>query len=95
LHNLNLFAIYNHPSGVFAEGQALWAAQHNYDSSTGPGDEFWQFNLFAGYRFPHRQAQLTIGALNLTSQDYRLNPLNLYTELPRHRTFVASLKFNF
>jgi outer membrane receptor protein involved in Fe transport len=95
LHNLNLFAIYNHSSGVFAEGQALWAAQHNYDSSPGPGDEFWQFNLLAGYRFPRRQAQLSIGVLNLTSQDYRLNPLNLYTELPRHRTFVASLKFNF
>jgi len=93
LHNLDLFAIYNHPSGFFAEGQALWAAQDNYGST--PGDNFWQINLFAGYRFPRRQAQITLGLLNVTAQDYRLNPLNLYTELPRNRTLVASLKFNF
>jgi outer membrane receptor protein involved in Fe transport len=93
LHNVNLFAIYNHPSGFFGEGQALWAAQDNYSSA--PGDDFWQLNLFAGYRFPRRQAQITFGLLNVASQDYRLNPLNIYTELPRHRTFVASLKFNF
>src|SRR5262249_11468231 len=88
LQNLDLFAIYNHPSGLFAEGQAVWADQSNYDySPTLPGDDFWQFNLFAGYHFPRRQAQFTIGLLNLANLDYHLNPLNLYTELPRHRTF--------
>jgi outer membrane receptor protein involved in Fe transport len=96
LHSVNLFAIYNHPSGLFAEGQALWAAQSNYGYSPAlPGDDFWQFNLFAGYRFPRRQAQITLGLLNLSGQDYRLNPLNLYPELPRSRTLTASLKFNF
>jgi len=33
--------------------------------------------------------------LNITDQDYRLNPLNITPELPRTRTLVASLKFNF
>ena len=94
LHNLDLFAIYNHPSGIFGEGQALWAAQSNYSPAL-HGDEFWQLNLFIGYRFPRRQAQLTIGFLNLTDQDYRIYPLNVYTELPRHRELIASLKFNF
>jgi hypothetical protein len=36
-----------------------------------------------------------VGVLNITDQDYRLNPLTLYNELPRERTFVASLKFFF
>jgi hypothetical protein len=33
--------------------------------------------------------------LNLTDRDYHLNPLNLYSELPRERTLAASFKFNF
>jgi len=36
-----------------------------------------------------------IGGLNLTDKDYRLNPLTLYDELPRDRTFVARLQFSF
>ena len=36
-----------------------------------------------------------LGILNLTDRDYRLNPLNLTTELPRTRTFYASLRFSF
>ncbi|PYJ06960.1 MAG: hypothetical protein DME25_05080 [Verrucomicrobia bacterium] len=96
LHSLNLFAIYNHPSGLFVEGQAVWTAQSNHGYSPElPGDEFWQFNVFAGFRFPHRQAQITIGLLNLSDQDYRLNPLNLYSELPRERALTVSLKLNF
>jgi hypothetical protein len=38
---------------------------------------------------------MRVGLLNITDQDYRLNPLNLYRELPRERTLAASLKFNF
>jgi hypothetical protein len=33
--------------------------------------------------------------LNITDQDYRLNPLNLTAELPRDRAFTASLKLSF
>ena len=60
-----------------------------------PGDEFWHFNLFAGYRFPRRRAEILIGLLNVTDQDYRLNPLTLYDELPRERTLMARFQFNF
>ena len=60
-----------------------------------PGDDFWQVNLFGGYRFWHRHAQMQVGVLNLTDQDYHLNPLNLYTELPRQRTFAVNFQFNF
>lgn len=96
LHQVNLFAIYNHPSGFFAQGNARWYAQSNRgDLSALAGDDFWQFDLFAGYRFARRRAEVRIGLLNLTDHDYRLNPLNLTTELPRRRTLSASLKFNF
>ena len=87
-------AILNHPSGFFSQFDALWSSQ----SSKGPdlpGDDFWQFNAHLGYRFPRRQAEVRISVLNLTGQDYRLNPLNLTSELPRQRTFLASVRFSF
>jgi outer membrane receptor protein involved in Fe transport len=96
LNNLNLFAIYNHPCGFFAEGQALWYGQNNIGySGTIPGDDFWQFNAYAGYRFPRRRAEITLGLLNLTGQNYKLNPLNIYNELPRERTVAVRFNIHF
>jgi Tfp pilus assembly protein PilF len=96
LNNVDLFAIYNHPCGFFAEGEALWYAQHNFGyGGTEPGDDFWQCNIFGGYRFPRRHAELTLGLLNLAGQNYKLNPLNLYNELPRERTLAVQLNINF
>lgn len=95
LHQLDLHAIFNHASGAFAEFYSLWSHQTNDGYSPElPGDDFWQFNAFAGWRFPRRTTELRAGILNLTDQDYRLNPLNLYGALPRERTFVLSLKLN-
>jgi hypothetical protein len=96
LNQLTLFAVFNHPSGFFARAEALWTSQSNrgYQPDL-PGDDFWQFNLFAGYRFWHRRAQLQIGLLDLTDQDYQLNPLNFYRGLPRGRTLMTSLSFTF
>jgi outer membrane receptor for ferric coprogen and ferric-rhodotorulic acid len=96
LNQLNLFALFNHPSGFFARAEGNWYSQSNdgYDSAE-PGDDFWQVNLFGGYRFWHRRAQIQLGVLNLTDQDYRLEPLNLYTELPRQRTFAVNFQFTF
>jgi outer membrane receptor protein involved in Fe transport len=96
LHQVQLFGVYNHESGCFARAEALWFTQSNQGYEPGrPGDTFWQFNLFAGYRFPNRRAEIRLGLLNLTDQDYRLNPLNLTAGLPRDRTFTASLRLNF
>jgi outer membrane receptor protein involved in Fe transport len=87
---------YTHACGLFAQGEALWSWQKNEGYSPAlPGEDFWQLNVFVGYRFPKRRAEIRVGLLNLTDQDYRLNPLNLTSELPRDRTFVASLKFRF
>jgi hypothetical protein len=96
LHQLDLFAVFNHSSGFFAQADGTWYAQSNrgYEPDL-PGDDFWQVNLFAGYRLFHRRAELKLGVLNLADQDYRLNPLNLMNELPRSRTLLVNLKFAF
>ena len=96
LHQLNLLVNYNHPSGFFAQAEALWWAQSNDGYTPArPGDDFWQGNVYAGYRFPRRRAELRLGLLNLTDRDYQINPLNLTVELPRQRTVAVSLKLNF
>jgi FecR protein len=96
LQHCQLFLTYNHPCGFFAGGSSDWYHQDNHGYSPGlPGDDFWQQDIFAGYVFPHRRAELRLGVLNLTDQDYRLNPLNLQSEIARRRTFTASLRLNF
>ncbi|HXR04477.1 MAG TPA: hypothetical protein VN836_07200, partial [Verrucomicrobiae bacterium] len=60
-----------------------------------PGDHFFQPNLFAGYYFMHRRAELLLGLLNLTGENYKLNPLTPYQELPRCRVVEARLNFLF
>jgi tetratricopeptide (TPR) repeat protein len=96
LHQLSLFALFNHPSGFFARAEGNWYLQSN-DGYTPAlaGDDFWQVNLLGGYRFWHRCAQVQAGVLNLNDQDYHLNPLSLYPDLPRRRTFAASFQFTF
>lgn len=96
LQTVQLYTIYNHRCGFFAQLSSQWNLQSNqgYAPDT-PGDDFWQHHAFVGYRFPRRMAEIRLGVLNLSDQDYQLNPLNLYNELPRERTFTASLKLNF
>ncbi len=96
LQQLSLYAIYNLPCGFFAQGDTLWTAQDNRgDSANLKGDNFWQLNASVGYRFWRRHAEARLGVLNLTDRDYKLSPLNLYSELPRERTFFVSFKFYF
>jgi outer membrane receptor for monomeric catechols len=95
LHRVHLFTVYNHPSGLFGQVGGLYNVQSNrgYDPDI-PGDSFWHLNAFLGYRFPNRKAELRFGVLNLTDQDYQLNPLTLYRELPRERTFTIRFQIN-
>ena len=87
LHQLQLFGIVNYPSGLFFRNRGY--------APDLPGDDFWQFSAFAGYRFWRRNAELTVGLLNLTDQDYQLNPLNLTPELPHERTLTVRFRFSF
>ena len=96
LHTLNLHANWNHPWGWFSSFEANWYRQSNVGfSSVLPGDDFWQFNAYAGYRFWHRRAELTVGLLNIGDQNYRLEPLSFYNEPARGRTFMTRLKISF
>jgi hypothetical protein len=96
LQQLSLTANFNHPCGVFAQWESAWFHQENsgYSPSLG-GDDFWQHNLTVGYRFHRRLGEIRLGILNLFDTDYRLNPLNLHSDLPRGRTFTASVRLNF
>jgi outer membrane receptor protein involved in Fe transport len=93
---VNLYAIYQHRCGFFAQFDTVWSQQSNQGYTPDqPGDDFWQFNVQVGYRFFQRRVEARLGVLNLTDQDYRLNPLTLYNELPHERTLVATLKWYF
>jgi tetratricopeptide (TPR) repeat protein len=96
LHHLSLAGNFHHPSGVFARWESEWYHQRNggYGGAR-PGDDFWQHNVFVGYRFPRRHAEVRFGLLNLAGTDYRLNPLNAHSSPVRERTFTTSLRLNF
>ena len=96
LHQVALSLSHQDPRGFFGQWESVWYHQQNSGYSPArSGDDFWQHNLWVGYRFPRRRAELRVGVLNLTDTDYRLNPLNLYNTLPRGRTAVVSLRLNF
>jgi len=96
LHQGQLFALYNHRSGFFARLEGYWARQSNVGYAPDiPGDEIFQVNAYVGYRFRRNFGDVTLGFLNMTDQDYKLNPLNYYNELPRERTLVARVRLNF
>lgn len=94
LHQVSLSARFNHRTGYFAQASASWWRQYNEGPALAD-EEFWQFNLVAGYRFPRNRAELSLGVLNLTDENYQLNPLTLHADLPRERTFFASFRFSF
>ncbi|MEW6156936.1 MAG: FecR domain-containing protein [Verrucomicrobiota bacterium] len=96
LHELALSGQFYLPSGLFGEFQSAFRAQSNDGYSPEiPGDRFWQHDVYLGYRFPRRAAEVRMGIRNLADHDYQLNPLNWSLELPRERLFVTSLRMNF
>ncbi len=96
LHNLRLYAMFNHRCGFFSMLESSMFSQSNRGYSPDiPGDTFWHFNLHFGYRFARRHAEARISILNLTERDYQLNPLNLYNEMLRDRTLALNFKFFF
>ena len=104
LSQLDLAALWNHESGFFVRGDALWTHQDNdgfpapadHPHDTGePGDDFWQLNAFVGYRFRRNHGEVSVGVLNLLNTDYQLEPLTPYLELPHERTFVMRCRLTF
>ena len=93
LNHAQLFLLFNHESGFFAQWYSDWFGQSNHGYAPArPGDDFWQHHVFVGYRFPRRHAEVRLGVLNLTDEDYRLNPLNLHEHLARRRRVGTSMR---
>ena len=96
MQQLDLTAFYNDPHGPFSEVEAVWYGQSNQGFTPDePGDHFWQLNAFVGYRSPRRRVEASVGVENIANQDYELNPLNIYNELPRKRTIAARFQLAF
>ncbi len=95
LHQLNLFAIINHPSGWHVKTEGRWVNQSNYGFLPDfGGDGFFQIDAFMGYRAPGQQWQLTAGVMNITDETYQLNPLNPFMEFPREMAFWFKFDLN-
>ena len=110
LDQVQLFALYNHPSGFFAQAQAVFTDQQNqgyFGGPTGnissePPSDFWQFNVFAGYRFRNNLGEISLGVLDINGRNYRLNPLDslytpidFYDTIATERTLLVRVRFNF
>jgi hypothetical protein len=96
LQTVNLHANWNNASGLFSLLEGNWYHQSNSGFNPAePGDDFWQFNAYAGYRMLQRRVEFTVGLLNIFEQNYQLEPLNLYNDMARSRTFLARLRFSF
>jgi len=96
LNQIDLFANCYLPCGFFSSIQLNWWKQADVDFyPEEPGANFWQLNLFAGYRFPRRHVEVMLGLLNVTAQDFQLDPLTYYVEPAHTRTLEASVKFSF
>jgi hypothetical protein len=97
LHQVRLSAEWQLPAGWFARGEYAWLSQNLGGSSPQPsGDHFGQVNLYGGYRFRNRRAELTVGVLNVNgADDYHLSPIDYYLDLPYQRLFYTRFKFNF
>ena len=105
LHRVSAYLRFNHPSGFFAAAEANWYSQDNqlrtHDATSTPmemdlpSDDFTQVNLFVGWRFPRQRGDVTLGVLNIGGDDYHLNPLNSFPELPHQRVFAANFRLRF
>jgi hypothetical protein len=100
LHELGVQLGFNHPSGLFARVESRWFFQDNDGypnafSPARPGESAYQLDLAAGFRFARRRGELVVGCLNVTDQDYRLNSLTPYPDLPRERVWYGRFRWNF
>lgn len=82
--------------GLYAQAGGRWLEQ----TISGTGDRrsggpVFQADIILGYRFPRRRAEVQLGLLNLTGEDYRLLPLTPYQEMPRSTLAEGRFLFRF
>ena len=88
--------LYRNRKGYFAQILGRWWVQSNTGYPGGlPGEDLFQIDMWIGRRFWKQRGETSIGILNLSDQDYRLNPLNLLPELSRERALAWNFRFLF
>lgn len=99
LNTISLFGNWISPSGFFTHLEANWYHQDlDEDPSRTPlrdGDEFIQFNAWAGYRFNRNLCEIAAGVMNIGGSDYQLSPLSPHAEIARDRTFFITCRMGF
>lgn len=103
LHQIKAALTWQHPSGFFARGEFQELIQHHGaitpepEKTTPllPGDKFQLLNVYAGYRFPYRRGEITVGVMNLFDNDYEFDPLNYHSEYPHERGIYTRVRLNF
>jgi len=102
LHEFRVSLLFTHGSGFFVQTEGAWYLQTGYEVNGSPrsrseldGASFPQVNLMAGYRFPRRRGDISLGLLNATDEDYQLTSLTPYAELPHERVIAVRLRTNF
>jgi tetratricopeptide (TPR) repeat protein len=97
LHRWRANVLFNHPTGFYAGAETIWFVQDNdgYGRAR-PNEQFQHLNVILGYRFWENRGDVRVGLLNLTDDDYRLNPLSVYSStLPRERVYSLSVKLEY
>lgn len=99
LNEASLFGNWISPTGWFAHVEANWYDQDlDEDASRTPvlkGDDFIQFNAWAGYRFHRNLCEIAAGVMNIGDTDYQLSPLSPHSEITRERTFFVTCRMSF
>ncbi len=96
LFTLRCAARWQHPQGWFASAEVNYWSQDNQNYLPDlPDDEFLMINLFLGYRLTMERGEVSIGLLNLLDENYRINPLSNFNQLPREFTVLARARVSF
>ena len=92
----SVYARYQNPNGWFATTDLqYWYQENNSIESEIDNESAPNLNLSIGYRLQKQKGEVRISILNLTDEEYELNPLNNYRLPPQERTFVIETRFSF
>lgn len=96
LYTGSLYARYQHTNGWFAGTDLQYWIQQSHSISPEIADTYApNLNLSFGYRLQQQRGEITFSILNLTDEEYELNPVNNYNQPPHERTFVIQTRFSF
>ncbi len=96
LYTGSVYARYQNTNGWFAGTDLSYWIQQSDSITPEIGDtNAPNLNLSIGYRLQKQRGEITFSILNLTDEEYELNPVNNYSEPPHERTFVIQTRFSF